>query len=120
MDILQSTFEKHKKLTISHLTTESVKDEAEKVHGTTTSAEDYKVFDDVPSVRIHIDDGEEKPRMFVEVGPMYHSGDNGKVEVLKNDKALQEKLVKRLQKDFQDTFRKAVHELAGKPNDLKQ
>jgi hypothetical protein len=118
MSILQSTFEKHKKLTISHLITESVKDEAEKVHGTTTSAEDYKVFDDVPSVRIHIDDAEKTPRMFVEIDRLYHSGDTGKIEILKKDKSLQKKLAERLQKDFQNTFRKAVHELVGKPNDL--
>jgi MinD-like ATPase involved in chromosome partitioning or flagellar assembly len=119
MDILQNTFEKHKKLAISKVLMEAAKDEADKIKGTTTSAEDYRVFDDVPSVRIHIDDAEEKPRMFAEIGPVYHSGDNGKVEVLKKDKALQEKLAKRLQKDIQEAFRKAVHELVGEPNDLK-
>ena len=121
MSILQSTFEKHKKLTISHLITESVKDEITVrivYEGRATSAEDYKVFDDVPSVRIHIDDAEETPRMFVEIDRLYHSGDTGKIEILKKDKSLQKKLAKRLQKDFQDTFRKAVHELVGKPNDL--
>ena len=119
MNILQNTFEKHKKLTISRLMKESTKEEAEKVKGTTTSAEDYKIFDDVPSVRIHIDDAEEKPRMFAEVGHMYHSGDNGKIAALKKDKELQKKLTERLQKDFQETFRKAVHELVGEPNNLK-
>ena len=87
------------------------------------SLKDDNPFDDVPSIDIQmIDDkeGASSPKAFVNFSSMYHSGDNGKMEILKNNPALQDKVMQMLQAEFQKTFRRVIHGVLGEPFGLNE
>ena len=87
------------------------------------SLKDDNPFDDVPSIDIQmIDDkeGASSPKAFVNFSSMYHSGDNGKMEILRNNPALQDKVMKMLQAEFQKTFRRVIHGVLGEPFGLDE
>ena len=80
------------------------------------SLKDDNPFDDVPSIDIQIIDDKEgasSPKAFVNFSSMYHSGDNGKMEILRNNPALQDKVMMALQSEFQKTFRRVIHGVLG-------
>ena len=87
------------------------------------SLKDDNPFDDIPSVDIQIIDDKEgasSPKAFVNFSSMYHSGDNGKMEILKNNPALQDKVMMALQSEFQKTFRRVIHGILGEPFGLNE
>jgi len=87
------------------------------------SLKDNNPFDDVPSIDIQIIDDKEgvsSPKAFVNFSSMYHSGDNGKMEILKNNPALQDKVMMALQSEFQKTFRRVIHGILGEPFGLRE
>ena len=87
------------------------------------SLRDDNPFDDVPSIDIQIIDdkeGSSSPKAFVNFSSMYHSGDNGKMEILKNSPELQDKVMKALQSEFQKTFRRVIHSTLGEPFGLDE
>jgi hypothetical protein len=87
------------------------------------SLKDDNPFDDVPSIDIQIIDDKEgvsSPKAFVNFSSMYHSGDNGKMEILKNNPALQDKVMMALQSEFQKTFRRVIHGILGEPFGLRE
>jgi len=87
------------------------------------SLKDDNPFDDVPSIDIQmIDDkeGASSPKAFVNFSSMYHSGDNGKMEILRNNPALQDKVMQMLQAEFQKTFRRVIHGVLGEPFGLNE
>jgi hypothetical protein len=87
------------------------------------SLKDDNPFDDVPSIDIQIIDDKEgasSPKAFVNFSSMYHSGDNGKMEILRNNPALQDKVMMALQSEFQKTFRRVIHGILGKPFGLDE
>jgi hypothetical protein len=85
------------------------------VENEVTSLDDPNVYDDVPSVRLTIDDEHGKDVMFVEINGFFHDEGNGKIALLKNNKPLQDLLAKTLQSEFQKAFRRAVHSVTGEP-----
>ena len=84
------------------------------------SLEDYNIFDDIPSIRMQITDEGGEDKLFLEMSALYHSGDNGKISILKNNPELQEKVMQLLQQEFQSTFRKVIHEVLGEPFGLNE
>ena len=84
------------------------------------SLEDYNIFDDVPSIRMQIIDEEGEDKLFLEMSALYHSGDNGKISILKNNPELQEKVMQLLQQEFQSTFRRVMHGILGEPFGLDE
>jgi len=87
------------------------------------SLKDDNPFDDVPSIDIQIIDDKEgvsSPKAFVNFSSMYHSGDNGKMEILRNNPALQDKVMMALQSEFQKTFRRVIHGVLGEPFGLNE
>jgi hypothetical protein len=87
------------------------------------SLKDDNPFDDVPSIDIQIIDDKEgasSPKAFVNFSSMFHSGDNGKIEILKNNPALQDKVMMALQSEFQKTFRRVIHGILGEPFGLNE
>ena len=87
------------------------------------SLKDNNPFDDVPSIDIQLIDDKEgasSPKAFVNFSSMYHSGDNGKMEILRNNPALQDKVMKMLQSEFQKTFRRVIHGVLGEPFGLDE
>ena len=83
------------------------------------SIDDPNMYDDVPSVRINIDDHDGTDKMFIEISSLFHDEGNGKVTLLKNNPALQEVLMKALQVEIQKAFRTAVHSVTGEPFGIK-
>jgi hypothetical protein len=87
------------------------------------SLKDDNPFDDVPSIDIQLIDDKEgasSPKAFVNFSSMYHSGDNGKMEILRNNPALQDKVMQTLQAEFQKTFRRVIHGVLGEPFGLNE
>jgi len=84
--------------------------------------EDDNEFDDVPSIKMQIidDGGSSSPMVFFKMSAMYHDGSNGKMEILKDNPELQQAVMLTLQKEFQKTFRKVIHGILGKPNNLPE
>ena len=78
---------------------------------------DDNLYDDIPAVDMHIDDN---GHMSISIQAMFHSPDNGKVEVLLNDPNLREKVIKAIQQQAQNMFRSTIHGLAGEPYGLKE
>jgi len=64
------------------------------------AAVDPNMFDDVPTVNMYIDDSDGQEKMFIDISAMYHSGDNGKVAVLKKNPELRQQIVATLQKKY--------------------
>lgn len=79
-------------------------------------------MDDIPSIEVTlVDDGEgHDPDAFFKMSAMYHSGDNGKMEIFKNNPGLQKAVTALLQKEFQKTFRKVIHGVLGEPFGLDE
>jgi len=77
---------------------------------------DPNPLDDVPSVKMDIDDN---GRMFIQLSAFFHSEDNGKTSLLKDNPALQNVVMKAIQIESQKAFRKAVHGVLGIPYKLK-
>jgi len=77
---------------------------------------DDNPLDDVPSVKMDIDDD---GRMFIQLSAFFHSEDNGKTSLLKDNPALQDLVMKAIQIESQKAFRKAVHGVLGIPYGLK-
>jgi hypothetical protein len=87
------------------------------------SLKDDNPFDDVPSIDIQLIDDKEgasSPKAFVNFSSMYHSGNNGKMEILRNNPALQDKVMMALQSEFQKTFRRVIHGILGEPFGLNE
>lgn len=84
--------------------------------------EDDNEFDDVPSIKIQIidDESSDSPMVFFKMSAMGHGGSNGKMQILKDNPALQEAVMLTLQKEFQKTFRRVIHGLLGEPNNLPE
>jgi len=79
--------------------------------------EDENPRDDVPSVKIHIDDNN---TMSLELSSFWHDGTNGKIALLKDNPMLQELVMKAVQIESQKAFRRAVHGVLGIPYGLKE
>jgi hypothetical protein len=84
--------------------------------------EDTNDFDDIPSIKMQIidDNSLQSPMAFFEISAMYHDGSNGKMEILKNNKELQEEVLNTLQKELQNTFRRVIHGILGEPYGLPE
>lgn len=77
---------------------------------------DPELLDDVPSVELFINDN---GLMRIKLSAFYHTKDNGKVPLLKDNPALQNVVMKAIQIEAQKAFRKAVHGVLGIPYGLK-
>jgi hypothetical protein len=87
------------------------------------SLKDDNPFDDVPSIDIQLIDDKEgitSPTAFITISAMGHDGSNGKMQILKDNPALQDKVLKTLQSEFQKTFRRVIHGILGKPFGLDE
>jgi len=84
------------------------------------SLEDYNMFDDIPSIRMQIIDQDGEDKLFLEMSTLYHSGDNKKITILKNNPDLQEKVMQLLQQKFQSAFREVIHGVLGEPFGLDE
>ena len=94
-----------------------IKEEIQKIpeyQSTTTGDED--LFDDLPSIDMHIDDN---GFMSITIQSMFHSPDNGKVSILLKNHQIRDAVVYSLQREAQKLFRKTIHGLAGEPFNLK-
>ena len=76
---------------------------------------DPNPLDDVPSVKLDIDDDSV---MKIQLTAFYHDSSNGKIPLLKNNPALQEVVMKAIQLESQKAFRRAVHGVLGIPYGL--
>ena len=79
--------------------------------------EDPNELDDIPSVKLHLDDA---GNMRVEVSAFFHSPDNRKTALLKNNPALQDLVMKAIQMQMQKAFRRSVHGVLGIPYGLPE
>jgi len=86
----------------------------------TTYVDDNILFNDIPSVTLHIEEYKGEDIMVIEVSGMWHSADNGKVAILKDNPQLREQVVLKLQKEFQKAYRETIHSIAGEPFGLKE
>ena len=78
---------------------------------------DPNPLDDIPTVKIDID---EDDNMILQLSTFFHSGDNGKIHLLKNNKVLQDLLMKAIQVESQKMFRNTIHSILGIPYGLKE
>ena len=78
---------------------------------------DDNLLDDIPSVNIDVDDNN---NMTLQLSAFFHSKDNGKIALLKNNPVLQDVLMKAIQVEAQKMFRKTVHGILGLPFGLKE
>jgi hypothetical protein len=80
--------------------------------------------DDLPTVRLTIMDdsfeNSQAPTLKLELSAMWHSGDNGKIQILKDNPELQQEVMQEMQKEIQATFRKVIHSILGEPNGLAE
>ncbi len=76
---------------------------------------DSNLFDDLPAVDLHIDDS---GNMSITIQSMFHSPDNGKVQIILDNPEVKQKIVNTLQQDAQKLFRNVIHSLAGEPYNL--
>jgi len=79
--------------------------------------EDPNPIDDVPSVKLDID---ENGIMRIELSAFFHDKSNGKIPLLANNPALQEVVMKAIQIESQKAFRRAVHGVLGIPYGLPE
>jgi hypothetical protein len=83
------------------------------------SLDDPNIYDDVPSVRITIDDEDGRPKMFLELSAFFHDEGDGKIDLLRDNPMLQELLMQAIQQQAQKMFRHTVHSVLGKPFGIK-
>jgi hypothetical protein len=76
---------------------------------------DPELLDDVPSVKLYIND---HGMMRIKLSAFYHDPSNGKVPLLKDNPVLQELVMKAIQMEAQKAFRRAVHSVLGIPYGL--
>ena len=79
--------------------------------------EDPNPIDDLPSVKLDIDDN---GTMKIELSAFFHDKTNGKIPLLANNPALQDVVMKAIQIEAQKAFRKAVHGVLGIPYGLPE
>jgi len=85
--------------------------------------DDREQFNDVPSVTLQIIDDHEQgdsPKVFMQLSAMYHSGGNGKMQILKDHPELQQKVMQEMQVEVQKTFRNVIHSVLGEPFGLDE
>ena len=85
--------------------------------------DDQELLNDIPSVTLQIIDDHEQgdsPKLFLELSAMYHSGGNGKIQVLKDHPELQQEIMQTMQVEVQKTFRNVIHSVLGEPFGLDQ
>ena len=85
--------------------------------------DDQDTFNDVPSVSLQIVDDHEQgdsPKVFMQLSAMYHSGQNGKMQILKDNPELQQKVLQVMQVEVQKTFRRVIHSILGEPFGLDE
>jgi hypothetical protein len=93
-----------------------IKEEIQKtLEDQSTTTGDENLFDDLPSVDMHIDDNE---FMSINIQSMFHSPDNGKIYVLLKNPQIRDAVVYAIQRGAQKLFRKTIHGLAGEPFNL--
>ena len=94
-----------------------IKEEIEKIiEDQSTTTGDKNLFDDLPAVDMHIDDN---GFMSINIQAMFHSPDNGKIDVLLKNPQIRDAVVYAIQREAQNLFRKTIHGLAGEPFNLK-
>jgi hypothetical protein len=79
--------------------------------------EDPNPEDDIPSVKLDIDDN---GTMKIELSAFFHDKSNGKIALLANNPALQDVVMKAIQIESQKAFRRAVHGVLGIPYGLPE
>lgn len=79
--------------------------------------QDENPLDDIPGISIHIDDDN---NMTVQMTALYHDSTNGKIALLKDNPVLQNLVMKAIQAETQNAFRKAVHGVLGLPFGLDE
>ena len=79
--------------------------------------EDPNPLDDIPSVKLDVDDD---GNMRIQLSAFFHSKDNGKIPLLKDNPALQDVVMKAIQIESQKAFRRAVHGVLGIPYGLPE
>jgi hypothetical protein len=79
--------------------------------------EDPNPGDDVPSVKLDIDDN---GTMRIQLSAFFHDRSNGKIPLLANNPALQDVVMKAIQIEAQKAFRRAVHGVLGIPYGLPE
>lgn len=79
--------------------------------------QDENPLDDIPGMSIHIDDDNS---MTVQMTALYHDSTNGKIALLKDNPVLQNLVMKAIQAETQNAFRKAVHGVLGLPFGLDE
>lgn len=80
--------------------------------------------DDLPTVTLTImDDSFENtqaPTLKLDLSALWHSGDNGKIQILKDNPELQQEVMQKMQKEVQATFRRVIHSVLGEPYGLDE
>jgi len=84
----------------------------------------YIDVDDLPTVTLTIMDdsfeNSQAPTLKLDLSAMWHSGDNGKIQILKDNPELQQEVMQKMQKEVQATFRKVIHSILGEPYGLDE
>ena len=97
---------------------EVIKEEVQSVLETNSATTgDTNIFDDLPAVDLHIDDNNQ---MSISIQAMFHSPDNGKVNVILTNPQIKQNIVNAIQQGAQKLFRSTIHGLAGEPFGLKE
>lgn len=85
------------------------------------SLKDDNVFDDVPSIKMSIQTDERgEDVLFMEMSTFFHGGGNKKISIMKDDKAIQNRVMEAMQIEMQKTFRNVIHSILGEPNGLPE
>ena len=79
--------------------------------------EDPQHVDDVPSVKLHIDDND---KLTIQISAFYHGPENKKIPLLIGNEVLQNLLLKAFQVESQKMFRRVVHGILGEPYGLPE
>ena len=78
---------------------------------------DPQHVDDVPSVRLYVDDND---KLKLEISAFYHGPENHKIPLLVGNKVLQDLLLKTFQVESQKMFRSVIHSILGTPYGLPE
>jgi len=123
-DLMESYYENFEdeidpELNENHLTRNSILEELkiDKLDGNSD-------VDDLPTVTLTIMDdsfeNSQAPTLKLDLSAMWHSGDNGKIQILKDNPELQQEVMQKMQKEVQATFRKVIHSILGEPYGLDE